>query len=293
MKEPKPGKYWDRAWSLVDGCTPVSEACDNCWLDRPHRLRGIEPGSVTFREDRLDIPLKRKIPTVYAIWSDLFHISMEKCPQHTFLILTKRPELAKEFAFEMSTSDESVGIFPWRVFRDNDNIWLGTTAENQRAADERIPLLLETPAAHHFVSIEPMLGPVDLFDVDGEISEGMSRINPKEISFPGELIDLVILGGESGTGARPMQPDWARKIRDDCKQLGIPFFFKQWGEWYPVTRDVESRIRHKDDPMWYIWPDQGVENPVSIKVTKAKAGRLLDGKESNELPWREAITNYP
>lgn len=168
-------KYWDSAWSLVEGCTPVSEACDNCWLAGiSHRFdvgkrdstrvnetdeSGRFTGRIKIRTDRLNIPLKRKTPTVYAIWSDLFH---EKVPhtfiydaidnmimsiQHTFLILTKRPKIMRDILM----AEESL----------TPNIYFGVTVENQKQADKRIPILLQIPGKK-FVSIEPMLSSIDI-----------------------------------------------------------------------------------------------------------------------------------
>jgi len=161
------GKYWDRAWSLVEGCTKVSPGCDHCWLQgMNHRFH--REGPVTFRADRLELPLHVKKPTTWAIWSDLFHesvdwndiyktyIIMASCPQHTFMVLTKRPERAAkvlpDVVFHLSRNGLSMPT----------NVYLGVTAENQEQADKRIPLLLQTPAAHRFLSIEPLLSPIDL-----------------------------------------------------------------------------------------------------------------------------------
>ena len=165
-----------------------------------------------------------------------------------------------------------------RIYSDSanwppNNCWLGVTAENQEWADKRIPLLLQTPAAKRFVSVEPMLGPVEL-DLRG--------------------IDWVICGGESGRGARPMHPDWARSLRDQCQAAGVPFFFKQWGAWQngsgenwdglvvlndgrvtpgPEEMDLETRNR---------WPR--LSPTIMCKVGKHAAGRLLDGREWSEFP---------
>jgi protein gp37 len=293
------GKYWDKALSLVEGCTPVSAACDHCWLaDISRRFqKGINlggkdkavkiftsfetgkfNGTVRTRPDRLDIPLKRKKPTVYAVWSDLFHPEIpdefiEKAlnvvydaKQHTFLILTKRPERMRDFL--LGTSGAGANF-------EFDNLWLGVTAENQEQADKRIPILLQIPSAKRFVSIEPMLGPVDLDKIPPGNSGRWCGFGPSEFKCDTykakDGLDLVVLGGESGHGARPMHPDWARGVRDQCQAAGVPFFFKQWGEW------------RKQEP--YGHETDG--DATMFRCGLRKAGRLLDGQEHNELPWRE------
>lgn len=220
-------EWTDETWNPITGCTPTSEGCQNCYAKRmATRLRGRygypkdNPFKVTFHPDRLAQPLKWKKPRRIFVCSmgDLFHKSvpnltidliwekMKKCPKHTFLILTKRPE---------------------RLLKDYDNsdplpnVWLGVTAENQARADERIPMLLQIPAAVRFVSLEPLLGPVDFTD---------RPLDPE--STMGEWSDLdqlnwVIVGGESGPGARRMRIDWVRSVRDQCQEAGVPFFFKQ------------------------------------------------------------------
>ena len=156
------------------------------------------------------------------------------------------------------------------------NVWLGVSVEDQRAAEERISDLLETPAAVRFVSCEPLLGPVDLW--------GARYANPNGgktgavTNWPGGL-DWVIVGGESGPKARPMHPDWVRGIRDQCLAGNIPFFFKQWGEWVPAETiefdpiEVRTGIR--------------IDNQNMVKIGKKKAGRVLDGREWNEFPTSE------
>jgi protein gp37 len=171
------------------------------------------------------------------------------------------------------------------------NVWLGVTAEDQQRADERIPDLLATPAAKRFVSIEPMLGPVDLTTIES----GWSILDDGWDEYvEGEpILDLVICGGESGRGSRPMYPDWARGLRDQCEAAGVPFFFKQWGEWFPRSQwehnpelflpddddafnSNSSRICRFEDEIY------GME--VMHRVGKRRAGRLLDGVEHNEFP---------
>ena len=138
---------------------------------------------------------------------------MDVADWHTYLLLTKRPDTALDFDKWREESWLEYPHSPWK-----EHIWLGVTAENQRLADERIPILLQIPAAKYFVSIEPMLGPVKLCE---------------DLAYPPflgiGLIDWVICGGESGPGARPMHQNWPRSVRDQCQVAGVPFFFKQWG----------------------------------------------------------------
>lgn len=155
-----------------------------------------------------------------------------------------------------------------------ENLWLGVTAEDQERANERIPYLLATPAAKRFVSVEPMLGPVDL-------------VNVYQNSFPGTpgqlgFIDWVICGGESGPGARPMHPDWVRVIQAQCHCCQVPFFFKQWGEWMPSYNYGErlSKFAGKKLPREYVFED-GIHME---RVGKKAAGSRLDGKEYKQYP---------
>ena len=269
-------EWTDSTWNPVTGCTPISEGCDHCYAKRmANRLAGRygypkdDPFRVTFHPDRLDRPLRWKNPRRIFVGSmtDLFHPDVtlewlgkilcitERCPQHTFMFLTKRPELVEYY------------LFPGR-----HNCWLGVTAENQARADERIPILLQIPAAVRFVSLEPLLGQIDLRRAFG--SEGARQTYI-------EQFDWVIAGGETSHGARPMHPNWVRSLRDQCQATGVPFFFKSWGDWvapsqysFPVGGPcLESVKRH-------VFAD-GIE---VYRVGKKAAGRLLDGKEHNEFP---------
>ena len=171
------------------------------------------------------------------------------------------------------------------------NVWLGVTAENQQTADERIPLLLQTPAAVRFVSVEPMLGEVDLSEwlspwhietligmdhdprCDGSCRYCPIPVPVEEFVPDPPMLDWVICGGESGPCARPMHPDWARSLRDQCQDAGVPFFFKQWGEWYPDRKGIYEQ----SDSVLF-------GNTVVHRIGKNGAGRLLDGVEHNEFP---------
>lgn len=338
-------------WNPVRGCTRVSEGCVNCYAE-VMAARFSDPGQwghgfaetvrkpgggavrrwtgkVALIEEMLTEPLRWRNPrTIFAnSTSDLFHEKlpdeaidrifavMALCPQHTFLILTKRPERMRAYMvpdrpvrwFEI-VDDEMALAHEWphdglvRDMRFLPNVWLGVSAEDQATADERISLLLETPAAVRFVSAEPLLGPIDLgnlyhAETMTDALDGMSEtpVYPRGEGYVAidptykhhAKLDWIIVGGESGRNARPMHPDWARSIRDQCQAAGVAFFFKQWGEW----ARWEPRFPAVD--VVYLDDEGGQHNnPASagaggdpmVKVGKKKAGRLLDSREWNEFP---------
>jgi protein gp37 len=278
-------EWTEYSWNPVSGCTPISEGCQNCYAKRmANRLRGRcgypadEPFKVTLHKDRLEEPLRWKKPRRVFVCSmgDLFHEDVPRwmrfevmdiilqAKQHTFLILTKRPANMKEF-FEWYYSKAG------RTIETIKNLWLGVTAENQQRADERIPILLQIPAAVRFVSVEPMLGPVDLSLSDGvdlSVSVG-TGLKPGK-SYLINSLDWVICGGETGPGARPMRLNWVRSLRDQCQTAGISFFFKAWGEYGPNwLNDDNGKIEGSE------WMD---------RMGKKAAGRLLDGRTWDEMP---------
>ena len=280
-------EWTDETWNPVTGCTKVSEGCDHCYAETiAHRFTGTKayPNGfdVTLRPERLDQPLRWKRPRKVFVnsMSDLFHKDVPDdyiarvfavvalAPQHTFQVLTKRPGRMRsllsseqfESAVFLATEGRFEGCFPWPL----PNVWLGTSVENQKWADVRIPLLLDTPAAIRFLSCEPLLGPIDLFAWN--IDRGMR-------------VDWVIVGGESGPHARPMHPDWARQLRDDCLTAGIPFHFKQWGEW--VTEDQAPEDIILPGLSTYLLGD---DEPDFYKVGKKAAGREIDGQTWDEYP---------
>ncbi len=295
-------EWADAVWNPITGCTKVSDGCRNCYAERmSKRLRGRcgypadDPFRVTLHPDRLNEPLKWKKPRRIFVCSmgDLFHKDvpdsfkdkvfavMAAASQHTFLVLTKRAQDMHDYIgmamFDMDCNYEGwyeeIGKLGVPDVSPLMNVHLGVSVEDQATADERIPFLLQTPAAKRFVSIEPMIGAVDL-----EMAlEQFHTLDPLLNRNPAP-IDQVILGGETGPGARPMHPDWPRKVRDDCKAAGVPFMFKQWGAWGPVheLRVNEPGIVGKP------WHNFDPDNSV-CRVGKKAAGHLLDGVEHRDL----------
>ena len=257
-------RYWDKAWSLVQSCTVVSEGCQHCWqLALNKRFGGSS--APRFREDRLEIPLRRKKPTVWFVLSDLFHERvrtdeimaalhvMKRTPQHTYLVLTKRP-------YEM-----------WRIIRDYysdeplPNVWFGTTAENQYRLEERIGYLKSLPVANKFLSLEPLLAPVDLrrwiYSDYRSSMDGWHCPENDAINRRGQF--AVIVGGESGPGHRPIKPEWVRVIHEQCEAAGIPWMLKQWHK--QTDRDLDGRT-YDDMP----WRETNGSMPIITEKLKGK-----------------------
>lgn len=289
-------------------------------------------GKVNLDETAIDDPLRWKRPRRVFVnsMSDLFHKdvpytfirkvwrNMLATPQHTYQVLTKRPERMANVVTQLVQEDWDAGL------PKASNIWLGTSVENQEQADTRIPHLLRVPASVRFLSCEPLLGPVDLTRVGftGDTTYQLDVLkgryhygNPEHstdfcfgMSSMGP-IHWVIAGGESGHGARPMHPDWARSLRDQCEAGDVAFFFKQWGEYKPISemdeaeydalyippRDVSSQalprcrvettsVQWHDGNPGYVRVQGGKPGYLCFRVGKHAAGRRLDGKEYNELP---------
>ena len=288
-------EWTDATWNPIVGCSVVSPGCTNCYamrlagtrmkhhpsragLTRDSKAGPVWTGEVRFMEQWLIQPLRWAKPRMIFVCAhaDLFHEAvpdewidrifavMAMAPQHTFQVLTKRPERMREYLHSPVVIDSIAN-----AAHDIDggigapilplpNVWLGVSVEDQRRADERIGILGSTPAALRWVSAEPLLGRID-FDIDQL-----------------QVIDWVVAGGESGPGARPMHPDWARSLRDQCAAAGVPFLFKQWGEW-AAADDYPSEIQEQYDV-------QGLTDGQSIRVGKKAAGRLLDGVIHDAYP---------
>lgn len=254
-------------------------------------------------------------------WIDRVFAVMALAPQHTFQVLTKRSARMRKYMAVPGVRDRWVEA-SWPLgegrpltpqqYADRShcgpagnrtsvfslpalpNVWLGVSAEDQRRADERVPDLLVTPVAVCFVSAEPLLGPIDfkkylLLSDDGK---------PLFYNPPREHIDWIIVGGESGPGARPMHPDWARSIRDQCAVAGVPFHFKQWGAWKDGSDfAADAKAVLNDGTICDPTPEAlyALDRVSSVphrhptmmrRVGKHSAGRLLDGQEHNGMPSR-------
>jgi protein gp37 len=306
-----------------------------------YTAKGMTNGEFILDEKQLLSVLKRRKPTkiFWGDMTDLFQDGipdefLDKCfavcaltPHITHMFLTKRPErmgryivraaeIIKEDLFESPIARAMVAISKSRgdIFPGNaalelcntgwplPNVWLGTSCEDQAAADKRVPFLLQTPAAVRFVSAEPLLGeicfkrirmPEPLFGwYDVDVFTGDIYRHAQKVGFGHPRIDWLIVGGESGSGSRPMHPDWARSLRDECKGAGASFFFKQWGEWaidheapncedwspgHALVNRLNGDIRGSES--------LSDETTVSMwKAGKKAGGAILDGREWRQFP---------
>lgn len=293
----KTGIEWtDATWNPVTGCAKVSAGCKHCYALREWPRMAANPKTVYYgREftdvrchpERLEQPLRWTRPRMVFVnsMSDLFHpdvpdafidqvfVVMALAPQHTFQVLTKRPERMLAYMTDGGRPRRVGGNTGWMNYNGVispwpfANVWMGVSMENQEAADERIPLLMQTPAAVRWISAEPLLGAVDV-----------SRFL-EFYSGPGDAfrLDWVVAGGESGPHARLMHPDWVRSLRDQCTAAGVPFLFKQWGEWAPYDRGRTDRSLLPADAR------NSLDMPLGRPGKKA-AGRLLDGRTWDGYP---------
>lgn len=354
-------------WNPIVGCSVLTPGCTNCYAMREAARNerqiaatgGVSPyagltqtskagpvwtGEVRLIEHALRKPLGWKKPRTIFVNSmgDLFHEQsrfewldqvfaiMALCPQHTFIVLTKRSDRMRLYITDATLERlaDAVPSGAWQVSKHEavaritgnppaaaelcraarpawplPNVWLGVSTEDQRRADERIPDLLQTPAAVRLISAEPLLGAIDLRGIGRAIELGKERCLD---ALRGELctgkpaldkgmhrepwsaqLDWVIAGGESGEGARPMHPDWARQLRNQCQAAQVPFFFKQWGAWAPrgctpglwITADGELFGPCASSDARIDAQCLGVS-----RVGKATAGRMIDGRTHDDRP---------
>ncbi|MBE0663775.1 MAG: phage Gp37/Gp68 family protein [Bacteroidales bacterium] len=304
-------EWTNRTWNPVTGCDLASRGCENCYAMRiTKRLQKIpltaekykKGNEVVMHIDELFRPERWRKPSMVFVcsMSDLFHenvtdvfirevlYAIKKCPQHTFQILTKRPQRAVEFLRR-----NNITILP-------GNVWFGVSAEDQEQAEFRIPYLLKIPAHIRFISAEPLLGSIDL----------TSFLNPK--------LNWIIAGGETGPASRPMHPDWVRSLRNQCQQSNTPFFFKSWGEFKPNFQPFHS-LQHwvNKAQTWLAGNEwrrdfdkcidltgkhlvrgadfQDAEYPVypMWKTGKKASGNTLDGQTHTEFPSPHAPCPEP
>lgn len=304
----KSGIAWtERVWNPVSGCSKVSSGCANCYAERewPRFLaNNNEPADRPFTDvkchpDVLDKPFAWTEDRLIFVnsTSDVFHEDvpfdfvdkmfavMALTPRHTYQILTKRPERMLEYFIKHFTRhkiaveakaytkkkhpggencDPDVCNMQWPL----PNVWFGVTAENQATADLRLPILMQVPAAKRFVSIEPMIGPINLnSDRRGFLSADVA-------------LDIVIVGGESGRDVRRMNINWVRALRDECKRNGKHFFFKQWGEWKCFNDNDPAVFEHLDAGFDVFFD---LEHHVRyVKLGTANSGNELDGELLDE-----------
>lgn len=297
-------EWTDHTFNPWIGCTAISSACDNCYAEvwdarfkpegnrrwGPHAPRtrtSSRNWNAPLRWDRDAEEAAEKAaargeafqrPRVFCAsladvfdnhrsiqqeWRDDLWALIEATPHLDWLLLTKRPQNIEKFA-------------PWRWGQWPDNVWIGTTVENQDEADRRIWSLIQNPAKVRFLSCEPLLGPVDLTRVKyphGTSYDALRGYIPEEGVFVLQL-DWIIAGGESGANARPMHPDWVRGLRDQCAEAKVPFHFKQWGEFEADEIGPED-ARSGDYPPGHV---------IFNRVGKKAAGRKLGGRTWDETP---------
>ena len=322
-------EWTDHTFNPWIGCTKVSPGCDHCYaenlMDTRMGVASWRPGAerVRTKEANWKMPLRwnaqadafmdqhgRRQRVFCASLADVFDNAVD--PQwrdDLFELIAATPNLDWLLLTKRIGNVGNMLPVPFDFDRHFPHVWIGATIVNQAEADRDIPKLLDVPARVHFLSMEPLLGPVDLTHI--EVFGGDAEIYPlkgttdcvDDEGAPTDdvpALDWVIVGGESGPGARPMHPDWARSLRDQCEAAGVPFLFKQWGEWGEPDSIERSGIAHHG---WFEqdrrdggvprheWPgpmQNGVElaslRPEVFRVGKKAAGRLLDGHTLDGFP---------
>ena len=323
-------EWCTHTFNPVIGCTKVSEGCKNCYAEEmmDHRYGrakwGVNGTRARTSADNWKKPLAwnrkaAKLGERHRVFCESLGDVFEDHPAWVeprrdllklivgtsdldWLILTKRIEnvigmieSAADYMFWFGDRDVATQWVNWLKHGSDHalpNVWVGASTENQKTFDQRVPELLKIPAKVRFLSMEPLLGPVDfkiVSDVDGH--EVVTDSLRGEVSIDGQAhlpcrkIDWVIVGGESGNNARPMHPGWAKSIRDQCVEAGTPFLFKQWGEYIGDFSELSL------EQQWQVIDANGAIKSCAVdgfmpiyRLGKHKAGRLLDGREWNQFP---------
>jgi protein gp37 len=311
-------EWTDASWNPVVGCTKVSPGCTNCYAEKIAERFGGRGSFAIVRhsEDKLDLPLRWRRPRRVFVnsMSDLFHDAvptpfiarvfavMARTPHHTYQLLTKRHGRMRSL---LTSADFTTLVR--RAAGDTEvvwplpNLWLGVSVEDQQRADLRIPVLLSTPATVRWLSCEPLLGPIDLHRAITPLGDprghGLTATWVHTAGCCRRLhgLDWVVAGGESGPGARPMHPDWARTLRDQCQHADVAFFFKQWGAHAPEDQHTWTEtdgtprgpitVLAADASTWTGMPLAAPTGAVRMRrVGKHRAGRVLDGRIHDTYP---------
>ena len=359
MTQPTKIQWAERTWNPLTGCSKVSAGCEVCYAIPTAWKLAHNPnpkvaaayagtvkkigaalqwtGKINLLEERLLEPLRLRKPSRIFVNSmaDLFHPDvpdefidrvyavMALCPQHQFMILTKRPERRREYLnglhgeirharlescwAAMDVRHPTVTVWPL------PNVSEGTSVEDQATANERIPVLLDTPAAVRWVSFEPALEEVDFTRWLPLCFACMRRLEWRgpdwvctncghtDQNVGGGFLDGIVMGGESGPGARPMHPSWPQAVRDQCAAAGVAYFFKQWGAWAPASQvaaphEITHAMTAKGTVAEFtrealIAGDRETLHWEGLRcIGKKAAGRLLDGREHNDLPGAPQAT---
>jgi protein gp37 len=314
-------EWTDHTFNPWYGCTKVGPGCDHCYAEarmdtRLHRVQwGAgqprvrtkdwgDPGRWNRQHEAFFAAHGRRqrvfcasladvfdneVPAQWRV--DLFRLIADT-PNLDWLLLTKRignvsrmlRNVIDSLVRESASTEDEPPYWPW------PNVWIGATIVNQEEADRDIPKLLEVPARVRFLSMEPLLGPVEFSNVTRR-ADAVRQLGKKALAG----IDWVIVGGESGHGARPMHPDWARSLRDQCAAAGVPFLFKQHGEWvspgeraFGTARTRRVALLRPDgsevDPQSAEGRDENANVITMADVGKKAAGRLLDGQQHDGFP---------
>lgn len=261
-------EWTDATWNPWYGCTPVNEGCAHCYMERWAARAGRPAHKVCHASAhafRLPLRLEPGHRVFVCSLSDFWHAAADKWRADAFAIMRERPDLT--FIIPTKRPQRITAHLPDDWGEGWPNVWLGVSPPTQRWVDTWTPILLAVPAAVHFLSCEPLLGPLNVHRLEGYLVG---------------CLDWIIVGGESGGKARPMHPDWACQARNACLATRTPFFFKQWGEWLPG-----AEIRTADQQEAYSRARRHVKYPdgtVMARVGRKVAGRTLDGHVWSEYP---------